>query len=133
MSDFIAQKLAEKEAAQARKAAMSAKQDQALRDRIAKKLKGITIVKKPPFWWVPAFFRDKLWLAHKVGELDRMVFDYADFCSRQSADLKALYKWALEHDDGTMEDIKAKLGPLDPADMVKGGKYVPLNPEVRNG
>jgi hypothetical protein len=75
---------------------------------------------------VPAFFRGKLELASKVGELDRMVFDYADFCKRQSYDLKALYKWALEHDpkDGSLDPFKETLGPLDPAEILKNAKFI---------
>jgi hypothetical protein len=127
VSDFIAKKIAEREAVRTVAEQRNAAQDKALRKRIADKMKNVAIVKKAPFWWVPAFFRGKLELAAKVGELDRMVFDYADFCKRQSSDLKALYKWALEHDpkDGSLDPFKERLGPLDPADIIKGAKFIP--------
>lgn len=129
MSDWIQEKLHERETKKQRAERLQAKQDAALKLRISKKLKGVTLVAKKPFWWLPAFFRSRVMMAARIAELDGTLLTYADFSARQSAHLKLAYKLILDIEQymasgfgfadimDRIENLKKELGPLDPTSV----------------
>jgi hypothetical protein len=86
-----------------------------MRKVLAKRLKKITVVKKKPLWWVPGVFGNKIKMAQKIAELERALLDYTDHSAKQSQWLKVLYQWALDRDDGSIEEVKKALGSINPA------------------
>lgn len=124
-AEFFAQKVREREIAKSAVEAQQASQEAQMRQRLADKLKGVTVIKRKPLWFLPAFFSKRVTMAGKIADLEKSLFDYADFCARQSSALKRLYKWALEHEseDGTLEPFKTEFGPLDPAKIWEGGLH----------
>lgn len=70
----------------------------------------------PKFWWLPAFFRDKVLIQKELEETKEVLTNYAEHAAIQAQALKDLYAWALTHDpkDGSLETFKERLGPLNP-------------------
>lgn len=73
------------------------------------------VIKLPKFWWLPAFLREKVLIQKELEETKQVLTNYAEHTALQSQALKDLYAWALAHDDGTMEELKKRLGPLNPS------------------
>jgi len=62
--------------------------------------------KRERFWWL-GLFKDKAALANDLAVTKASLNEYATHCAKQAGELKNLLLWALEHDDGSLEEIKA--------------------------
>jgi hypothetical protein len=112
MADILAQKAVERDDARSKAQQNAAKQDEILRTKLAKKIANATIVKKGAFWWTPAFFRSRLNAEDKIAKLNRSVLDYAEFCKRQSDDMKQLFQLCLDHaPQDAWNDLRNRLDP----------------------
>jgi hypothetical protein len=120
MADILAAKAIERDEARSKSMNNAMKQDAILRDRLAKKIAQATIVKNGAFWWVPAFFRSRLNAEDKIAKLNRSVLDYAEFCKRQSDDMRVLFQICLDNVPSTNTEFEALRKRLDPAGVFQG-------------